>query len=118
MCGSFRLIEPTEGRVLYDGIDIREYNRADYYKIFGAMFQDYSILPVKIAEIVGEDIYENVDINKVEDCLKISGLWDKINSLSKGLEVERCTIFGGSFRPALILVNASLYHFFERLPLT
>lgn len=81
ICG---LIEPTEGRVLYDGVDIREYNRNQYYDIFAAVFQDYSILPVSIEEIVAEDTEESIDSSQVEDCLKQAGLWDKVSSLEKG----------------------------------
>lgn len=81
ICG---LIEPTQGRVLYDGVDIREYNRTRYYDIFAAVFQDYSILPVTIEEIVAEDTRESIDSARVENCLKQAGLWDKIYSLEKG----------------------------------
>ncbi len=81
ICG---LVEPTKGRVLYDGVDIREYNRNQYYRLFGAVFQDHSILPVTIEEIVAEDISEAVDTGRVEMCLKQAGLWDKIESLELG----------------------------------
>lgn len=82
ICG---LIDPTEGRVLYDGVDIREYNRNQYYRIWGAVFQDYSIMPVTIEEIVAEDIGESIDSARVEICLKQAGLWDKVSSLEKGI---------------------------------
>ena len=57
-CG---LIEPVSGRILYDGVDIRKYNRNQYYGLFGAVFQDYSILPVTIEEIVAESVDEKVE---------------------------------------------------------
>lgn len=82
ICG---LIDPTEGRVLYDGVDIREYNRNQYYGIFGAVFQDYSVLPVTIEEIVSENIGEAIDSARVESCLVQAGLWDKVSSLEKGI---------------------------------
>lgn len=81
ICG---LIDPTEGQVLYDGIDIKEYNREEVYKLFGAVFQQFSILPVTIAEIVAEDIAENVDADRLEKCLEQSGLSEKIRSLKEG----------------------------------
>lgn len=37
LCG---LIDPTEGQVLYDGIDIREYNRIEFYKLFQRSFSN------------------------------------------------------------------------------
>lgn len=33
-------LDPTEGRVLVNGIDLRELNRRKYYEIFSAVFQD------------------------------------------------------------------------------
>ena len=85
ICG---LIEPTEGRVLYDGTDIREYNRNEYYRLFGAVFQDYSVLPVTIEEIVAESVGGELDSGKVEECLKKAGLWDKISSLEQGAKTK------------------------------
>ena len=35
---------PTEGRVLLDGKDIQEFNRSEYYTLFSAVFQDFSLL--------------------------------------------------------------------------
>lgn len=85
ICG---LIEPTQGRVLYDGVDIREYNRNQYYRLFGAVFQDYSILPVAIEEIVAETVSDELDKTRVMECLKQAGLWDKISSLEHGTETK------------------------------
>ena len=82
ICG---LADPTEGRVLYDGVDIREYNRDEYYRLFGAVFQDYSLLPVSIEEIVAEDTAENADPARVESCLRQAGLWEKVESLEQGI---------------------------------
>ena len=78
LCG---LTEPSEGAVLYDGTDLREYNRDAYYELFGAVFQDYSILPVTIEEIVAETEAERIDHSRVKDCLTQAGLWEKIASL-------------------------------------
>ncbi len=36
-----RLYEPTEGRILLDGIDIREFDLVSYRKAIGVIFQDY-----------------------------------------------------------------------------
>ena len=85
LCG---LTEPTSGTVLYDGTDIRKYNRDEYYKLFGAVFQDYSILPVSIEEIVSEENGENIDTGKVTDCLKQAGLYDKVMSFKDGLKTK------------------------------
>ena len=80
------LSEPTKGEVLYNGTDIREYNRDRYYEIFGAVLQDHSLLPVTIAEIVSEQPdSENTDKERVQRCLRSAGLSDKIASLPEGI---------------------------------
>ena len=71
--------------MLYNGTDIREYNRDDYYDLFGAVFQDNSIMPVTLAEIVAEDLIENIDEKRVEICLKQAGLWGRIVELKDGI---------------------------------
>ena len=77
-------LDPTEGRVLVNGIDLRELNRRKYYEIFSAVFQDYSILP--------ETIYMNVtqskttdDVERVEEVLKLAGLYDKVKEFPNGV---------------------------------
>jgi ATP-binding cassette subfamily B protein len=36
-----RLYDPTEGQILLDGIDLREYNLEDLYREIGVIFQDF-----------------------------------------------------------------------------
>ncbi|MDE6318286.1 MAG: ABC transporter ATP-binding protein/permease, partial [Lachnospiraceae bacterium] len=82
ICG---FLDPTEGRVLLDGKDIRDYDRADYYKMFSAVFQDFSLLAGTIAANVAQN---NVDINmeRVRECIEKAGLRTKIKSLPDGYE--------------------------------
>ena len=51
ICG---LIDPTEGQVLYDGKSIAEYDRVELYRMYSAVFQQFSIMPVTVEEIVAE----------------------------------------------------------------
>ena len=85
ICG---FIDPTEGQVFYDGIDVCEYNRIEFYKLFSAVFQQFSIMPVTIEEIVSEALPENIDHNKVQSCLTTAGLWNKIEQLSSGVKSQ------------------------------
>ena len=63
VCG---LIDPTKGQVLYDGIDIRDYNRVEFYRLFSAVFQQFSVMPVTIAEIVSETTPETINYEKLK----------------------------------------------------
>lgn len=47
-----RLYDPSEGEILFDDIDIRAYDPAELYKVFGIIFQDFG----KYAFTAGENI--------------------------------------------------------------
>ena len=38
-----RLYEPTEGRILLNGVDVKKYDRDTYFKIFAPVFQNIEI---------------------------------------------------------------------------
>ena len=78
MCG---LYDPTEGEILLNGVNIKEYNREEYFKLFSAVFQDVSVLATSVAENVTGQIFEHTDNDKLKDCLKKSGVYEKIMSL-------------------------------------
>jgi ATP-binding cassette subfamily B protein len=48
-----RMYEPNEGRILLDGTDIRDYNKAQYQQLFGAIFQDFVKYYFTAAENIG-----------------------------------------------------------------
>ncbi|MBR2460649.1 MAG: ABC transporter ATP-binding protein [Clostridia bacterium] len=45
-----RLYDPTEGRILLDGRDIKEYDVEELYRIFGIIFQDFGKYAVSVTE--------------------------------------------------------------------
>lgn len=80
ICGFY---DPTEGEVLLNGKDIRLYNRADYYSLFSAVFQQVSMLEVTLSEnIAGTD--SGIDHARVADCLEKAGLTEKVEKLPEG----------------------------------
>ncbi len=78
LCG---LYDPTEGQVLLDGQDIRQYDRRDYYQHFSAVFQHFSLLAGTMAENVAQMTGEDIDLPRMWDCLERAGVADKIRSL-------------------------------------
>ncbi len=82
ICGLF---DPTKGRVLLDGRDIRVYNRREYYAQFAAVFQEFSLLAGTIAANVTQT-EEGQDMSRIEECVKKAGLEEKISSLKDGYE--------------------------------
>lgn len=85
ICG---LIDPTEGQVLYDGVDIREYNRVAFYELFAAVFQQFSLLPVTIEEMVAEAPGETLQVDRVRQCLQAAGLWERVARLPRGVKSQ------------------------------
>ena len=83
-CG---FLDPTEGRVLLNGQDIRQYNRREYYRLFSAVFQDFSVLEAGVAENVAQRV-NGIDTDRVWDCLARAGLADKVKSLPQGIETH------------------------------
>lgn len=45
-----RLYDPSEGRILFDGHDIREYDTTDLYSVFGIIFQDFGKYAVSVKD--------------------------------------------------------------------
>lgn len=84
LCG---LLDPTEGTVRLNGTDIKEFNRRKYYDLFSAVFQEFSILDVTVAEEVAQTTV-GIDYKKVADCLEKAGLTAAIEKLPKGLETH------------------------------
>ena len=83
LCGFY---DPTAGEILLDGQDIRIFNREQYYKLFTAVFQDFNILPVTIAENVAQLDCDVLDIERVRHCIELSEMTKKIDSLPDGME--------------------------------
>lgn len=79
MCGFY---DPTEGQVLLNGEDIRQFNRRDYYQHFSAVFQEISLLAGSIAVNITQG--EAVDEVKLRSCAERAGLLQKIESLPEG----------------------------------
>ena len=84
LCGLF---DPTEGRVLLNGKDIRDFNRREYYGLFSAVFQEFSVLDVTVAENIAQT-KEGIDYEKVKDCVEKAGLTKMIADLPQGLDTH------------------------------
>lgn len=84
LCGFY---DPTEGRVLLNGIDIREFNRRQYYELFSAVFQGFSIQDTTIAECVAQTATD-IDMDKVNDCLDKAGLTFAIAKFPDGVKTH------------------------------
>ena len=80
VCG---LLDPTGGKVLLNGEDIRKFNRRDYYTLFSTVFQDFSIFDTTFADNVTQ-VPNSTDLVGMENAVKRAGLWEKYQSLPQG----------------------------------
>jgi len=82
-----RLYEPSNGKILMDGVPIQDYRKEDYQKMLGAIFQDFVkyYLTAKINIAVG-NIEEEHNTAKIKDAAIQSLANDVIESLPEGYE--------------------------------
>ena len=80
-----RLYDPTEGEILYNGVNIREYEPEAYRRQIGTVFQDFKIFATSIAENVMNGEYSASDEQTVYDALQAADFTEKLNSLEEGI---------------------------------
>lgn len=79
-----RLYDPTEGQILLNGIDIKNYDYDEYLRIFSVVFQDFKLFSFGLGQNVGADMEYNKD--RVIESLKEVGLGDRLDNLPMGLD--------------------------------
>ena len=72
---------------MLNGDDISDFNRNKYYELFSAVFQDFSILDVTIAEEIAQ-CKDGIDYQRIKECIDYAGLSDTINKLPQGLNTH------------------------------
>ncbi len=83
-----RLYEPTKGRILLNGIDIREFDLVEYHKLIAPVFQTVECFAFPICENVSMKPPGDTDVELALSCLNMAGLEEKISSLPKGVHTE------------------------------
>jgi ABC-type multidrug transport system fused ATPase/permease subunit len=69
-----RLYDPTEGQILIDNKDIKEYDLESLHRMFSVIFQDYTRYPLTVRENIGFGNIEKVnDIALVQKASKKAG---------------------------------------------
>jgi ATP-binding cassette, subfamily B, bacterial len=82
-----RLYEPTEGRILLDGRDLRSWPADALRRRFGVLFQDFNQYQLRVRENVGFGSVENLgDAKRVERAVERGGARELVSSLAGGLD--------------------------------
>ena len=84
-----RLYDPTEGRVLIRGKDLRDYNVESYRKRFGVIFQDFVHYHGTVTENIGYAQYERMaDPEAIRQAANRAGAGQFIETLDKQFETS------------------------------
>ena len=119
-----RFYDPTEGQILLNGRDIREYDLRKYRNLFATAFQDHRMFSMTVMEnvMMGEPLTEAepaegaaVDAadpreQRVIEALKLAGAYDKVMSLPKGIHTilthefddKGAVLSGGEFQKIVV----------------
>ena len=139
------LYEPTSGRIVVDGVDLKEIALADWYRRIGAVFQNFTRYQVSLRENIGFGWLPKLDdAEAIAQAAARSGAAEVAASLPRGLETplgkefqegselsvgqwQRLAIARAYLRPVEILVldepasgldakaEAGVYHHFARM---
>lgn len=105
-----RLFDPTEGQILFDGVDIRELKQADYRALIGTVLQEHSLYSETIAQNIayGKPKASRAEIVKAA---KIAAAHEFIEKLPQGYDTlvgERGVRLSGGERQRLAIARAVL----------
>ena len=84
-----RLYDPTEGKILLNGIDIRKYNYREYMDVFSVVFQDFQLLAFSLGQNVAAA--PEYDRARAEKALRQAGFGDRLKALPLGTETVSYT---------------------------
>jgi len=83
-----RLYDPTEGVILLNGVDIREYNVKEYRRLIGAAFQDFAMFSATVLENVMLSRVPEEKRETAVEALRESGVLQKAESLEHGVDTR------------------------------
>jgi len=83
-----RLYDATDGEILYNGINIKNYAPEAYRKHIGAVFQDYKIFAATLAENVIGGEYSDSDEEQVMYALTAASFDEKLKTLPDGIHSQ------------------------------
>jgi ATP-binding cassette subfamily B protein/ATP-binding cassette subfamily C protein len=92
-----RLYDPTEGRILYGGVDLRELDPVELRHRFGAVFQDFARYQFSVAENIGLGEPGRLEERSaIERAAEAGGSSELIKALPRGYD----TVLGSWFDDA------------------
>ena len=78
ICGFYH---PTEGEIRINDIPIERFNREEWYSLMAVLFQDAALPAVTLDENLTSQEPEEIDRERLENALKLSGFYDVYEKL-------------------------------------
>lgn len=113
-----RFYDPTSGKILINGVDIKNIDRKDLYKMMGTLFQEFMKYHFTIRENIALAAENNVDFERMNRAAKMAELSEFIDNLPSkyeqilGKEFEDGTELSGGQWQKLAIARA----FYEQSP--
>lgn len=79
-----RLYDPTDGEILLDGVNIKEYDYEEYMSVFSPVFQDFKLFAFTVKENIALD--SDCTEKELDTLTEQVGLQEKINTLENGTD--------------------------------
>ena len=79
-----RFYDPTEGEILLDGINIKEYDYWQYTALFSVVFQDFYLFPLQLGANVASG--KEYDKGRADACLSSAGFSERMRTMTDGLD--------------------------------
>ncbi|MCD7731356.1 MAG: ABC transporter ATP-binding protein/permease [Oscillospiraceae bacterium] len=83
-----RLYDVTDGEILMNGVNVKLYNKTEYYTLFAPVFQNVEVFAFPMSENISMKSPEKTDAGLSESCARKAGLSEKLDSLTDGISTE------------------------------
>ncbi len=113
-----RMYDPTEGRILINGIDLKEVDLEQWWHMIAVLFQDYAHFKMSAKEVIGMGRVSDVEPSQTsaEHAAKQAGAHEFIETWEKGYEQMIGRDFEGEELSKGQLQKISLARVFYREP--
>lgn len=81
-----RLYDVTEGKILIDGVNIKEYSEEEYRRLFAVVFQDFELFAFSLKENIALSESDQADKEKIAEILSLTGLSGDVEKLPEGMD--------------------------------
>jgi len=78
-----RLYDPTEGEILLDGVNIKDYDYEEYMSVFAPVFQDFRLFSFSVRDNV--DLNGTASDGEVIAALERVGMGDRVKTMDEGI---------------------------------